>query len=76
MMSDGTIHYNHEPEYHGNPVGDGKSLVTWHYGNDFEELLSEWSGLTVTTYVTRDRSLGIDGKFLEVFVMRKKLYPA
>ena len=77
MLEDGSIRHTHEPEYHGNPVGDGKSLVTWRYGNDFEKLLAEWSGLTVTTYITRDRSLGIDGEFIEVFVMRKnRVFPA
>jgi hypothetical protein len=52
-------------------VGDGRALVTWHYGDDFEHLLSQWSGLPVTTYVTRDKELGIDAKFNEAFVMRK-----
>lgn len=71
VSHDGSIIHLHEPEYHGNPVGDGKALVTWHYGDDFEYLLTMWSGLPVTTYVTRDRSLGIDAKFIEVFVMTK-----
>jgi SAM-dependent methyltransferase len=59
------------PEFHGNPVGDGRSLVTWDYGRDFEELFTAWSGGTTVTYVTRDRSLGLEGEFLEVFVNRK-----
>jgi SAM-dependent methyltransferase len=62
---------HHPPEYHGNPVGDGQSLVTWRYGDDFEFLLSQWSGLPVTTYTTRDWTLGIDAVFNEVFVMKK-----
>jgi len=69
--SSGEVTHLFEPEYHGNPVGDGKALVTWHFGDDFEYLLSRWSGLPVTTYVTRDRELGIDAKFNEVFVMYK-----
>jgi SAM-dependent methyltransferase len=71
LDSNGTITHLFPPEYHGNPVGDGRALVTWHFGDDFEYLLSEWSGLPVTTYVTRDKELGIDAKFNEVFVMRK-----
>jgi hypothetical protein len=67
----GEVEHAYPPEYHGNPVGDGKALVTWYYGDDFEFLLSEWSGLPVVTYVTLDRSLGIDAKHIEVFVMRK-----
>jgi SAM-dependent methyltransferase len=68
----GEVEHIHPPEYHGNPVGDGKALVTWYYGNDFENLLSQWSGLPVVTYVTLDRSLGIDAKHIEVFVMTKR----
>ena len=71
LDEDGVIRHIFEPEYHGNPVGDGRSLVTWRYGSDFESLLSLWSGLCVTSYVTRDRSLGIDAEFNEVFVMTK-----
>lgn len=69
----GVIKHLSPPEYHGNPVGDGYALVTWHFGNDFECLLSLWSGLPVTTYVTHDRDLGLDAKFNEVFVMTKPI---
>lgn len=65
------IEYLHDPVYHGSPVGDGKALVTWDYGDDFEALIGRWSGGVTTTYVTRDRSLGIDGEYIEVFVTRK-----
>ena len=57
--------------YHGNPVGDGRVLVTWDYGDDFESLLAGWCGAPTATFVTRDRRLGIDGEFIEVFVTRK-----
>lgn len=69
----GEIEFLHPPEYHGNPVGDGRSLVTWYYGDDFETLLTKWSGLPTTTYVTRDRNLGIDAEFIEVFLTRKTI---
>ncbi len=70
-MVAGSVEHMLEPEYHGNPVGDGRALVTWDYGDDFEELISNWSGFSATTYMTRDRSLGLDGEYLEVFVIRK-----
>lgn len=70
-ISDGKIEYIKEDIYHSNPVGDGKALVTWDYGDDFEYLINGWSGLSVATYVTRDRNLGIDAEFIEVFVARK-----
>jgi SAM-dependent methyltransferase len=66
----GVVHLM-EPEYHGNPIGDGRALVTWDYGDDFEQYLLAWCGYPTITYVTRDRSLGLDGEFLEVFVTRK-----
>jgi hypothetical protein len=57
--------------FHGNPVGDGRVLVTWDYGDDLESLFAGWCGAPTVGHVTRDRRLGIDGEFLEVFVTRK-----
>lgn len=69
--SNGDIEYTHEAQYHGNPIGDGKSLVTWDYGSNFEQLYANWTNCSVTTYITRDRNLGLDGEYLEVFVAQK-----
>lgn len=60
-----------EPMYHGNPVGDGRALVTWDYGDDFEVQIWDWCGYPTITYVTRDRALGLDGEYPEVFVTHK-----
>lgn len=60
-----------EPEYHGNPIGDGRSLVTWYYGDDFESLIFNWTNCFTATYIIRDLSLGIDGEFMDVFVIKK-----
>ncbi len=70
-LNDGEVFYLKEAEYHGNPIGDGRSLVTWDYGDDFELLLHKWCGFPSVTYVTRDESIGVDGEYLEVFVTRK-----
>jgi SAM-dependent methyltransferase len=70
-LDDGTIVNLLEPQYHGNPIGDGRALVTWDYGDDFELYLWEWCGYPTVTYIVRDRQLGIDGEYLEVFVTRK-----
>ena len=67
----GEIEYLIPPQYHGNPIGDGRSLVTWDYGADFDDLASEWAGYLVSDYVIRDRKRGIDGEYLDVFVIRK-----
>jgi SAM-dependent methyltransferase len=71
LASTGEIEHLLTPEYHGNPIGDGRSLVTWDYGADFEDLLATWSGYLVSDYVIRDRARGIDGEYLDVFVMCK-----
>jgi SAM-dependent methyltransferase len=71
----GEVTHIREPEYHGNPVGDRRSLVTWDYGDDFELLMTRWTGYPVCTFVNRDAALGIDGEYLEVFVMRKTEEP-
>jgi hypothetical protein len=69
----GEIEYLHSPEYHGNPVGDGKALVTWLFGRDFDFLLAAWTGRPITVYQTRDRSLGLDAMYNHVFVASKPL---
>lgn len=66
-----SIEYILAPEYHGNPIGDGRALVTWDYGDDFESLIGQWTDSPTATYLTRDRSLGLDGEYLEVFVVKK-----
>ena len=70
-LVDGRVELLMEEVYHGNPIGDGRSLVTWDYGHDAEHLMGRWCGHPIVTYVTRDRQLGIDGEYLEVFVVRK-----
>jgi SAM-dependent methyltransferase len=71
LAEDGSVVHMLPEMYHGNPVGDGRALVTWDYGYDFEELLSDWSGSPVQTFRTRDHAKGIDAMFNEVFVIRK-----
>ena len=69
---DGIVHHLSE-EYHGNPVGDGRSLVVWNYGNDFEMLLASWLAdcACSCTIVNRQQSdLGIEGRYLHVVMIR------
>jgi SAM-dependent methyltransferase len=70
-LDEGQIRHLLEPQYHGNPIGDGRALVTWDYGDDFEVYLWAWCGYPTATYIVRDRALGLDGEYLEVFVTRK-----
>lgn len=62
-------------EYHGDPLAADRELVTWDYGDDFEGLAGRWCGLPTVTYVVRDRALGLDGEYLDVFVIRKPGQP-
>ena len=71
QSSDGAIEYLAEPEYHSNPIDEAGSLVTVHWGQDIGTIVARSSGLLTTIYVIVDRSLGIDGSFLEVLVSRK-----
>ena len=71
-MVNGLVEHIHEPVYHGNPIGNGQSLVTWDYGSDFDDLLGQWSDYCTSDLVIRDRSHGIDGEYLNVFVAAKK----
>ena len=69
--SDGSIEHLRPEEYHGNPIGDNKALVTYDYGYDFEQLLSRWAGTSVEVFHTLDRSRGIEAEFNEVFMIVK-----
>ncbi|WP_244482703.1 methyltransferase domain-containing protein [Mesorhizobium sp. Root102] len=69
--ADGSIEYIAEAEYHGNPVSDAGSLVTFHYGYDLAELTRQWSGMDVEVCRFHDHKHGIIGEFTEVYLARK-----
>lgn len=73
LRADGTVEHLHEEQFHGNPIGDSRALVTYDYGYDFEQLLSEWAGASVEAVHTQDRQRGLDADFNEVFVISKPL---
>lgn len=61
-----------EPEqYHGNPVGDGKSLVTVDWGFDICRHIFEASGLFTHIVHIDDLSKGIRAEYIEVLVTVK-----
>lgn len=71
LNNDGVIDYIHPADYHGNPVGDGRALVTWDYGADFDSLVSTWAQTTLCAYSTVDAFRGINDQYNEVFVTLK-----
>jgi SAM-dependent methyltransferase len=67
-LPDGGVELMAEAEYHGNPVDDAGSLVTFHYGYDFAGLISAWSGLDVEVMRFHDHHHGVIGDFTEVYL--------
>jgi hypothetical protein len=65
------IIYHKDPEYHGNPINDEGSLVTFHYAKDLAKMLSMWTKFDVEMIDQTDFRLGIAGEFLHAFVCQK-----
>ena len=71
VLEHGEVKLLEKAEYHGNPVSNEGSLVTRDWGLDFPGCIFQHGGLFTSVFVIRDRGLGIDGEFLEVFVSKK-----
>lgn len=71
LAADGQIQHLAEPEYHGNPIDNSGSLVTFHYGYDLHELIAQWTPFSVEIVRFHDRRSGIVAEFSEVLVCRK-----
>jgi SAM-dependent methyltransferase len=70
-VENGKIIHLLEPMYHGNPISEEGSLVTYDWGKDFCDVIFMASRMTTTIYLERNVDLGLDAEFLEVFVSRK-----
>ena len=60
-----------KPNYHKNPIDQQGSLVVTEWGSDLVDFISDCSGLTTTIIDPSDKRMGIEGKFLEIFISRK-----
>ena len=58
-------------QYHGNPVGDGRALVTVDWGFDICRHIFEASGLFTTILYIDDLSKGIRAEYIEILVTIK-----
>jgi|GEM_PF-726015 len=67
---DGVLEYLVAPVRYGAPDND-KYLLKWDFGLDFEALAGAWSGCPVSSVLVRDPHFGLDGEYLEVFILRK-----
>jgi SAM-dependent methyltransferase len=64
---DGTLNYiKNPPEYHGNPIDDAGSLVTYDYGYEIHELISEWTDFDVSITRYSNKTIGVIGEYTEV----------
>ncbi len=73
-LVDGEVTHYAEPQYHGNPVGDG-ALVTVDWGYDIADYLTFHSGLPTNLFTIDDLSAGIRAEYIEVVVSRKDQVP-
>jgi SAM-dependent methyltransferase len=69
--ADGMIEHLRAPDYHINPIDKSGSLVVTEWGSDLCDFIRNESGLETMVFDSRDRYLGIDGEFRDVFVSRK-----
>ena len=59
------------PQYHGNPVGDGRALVTVDWSYHIGSYLAEQSGLSVCVSTVNDLTNGIQDPFNTLIVAHK-----
>ncbi len=70
----GEITHILEPDYHGNPIDKEGSLVVYEYGCDIIEIMFNSLPMQKVkwTHVNkRDPAMGINGKFLDCFLLEK-----
>lgn len=70
-LKNGNIEYIEEPIYHLNPIDKNGSLVTIDYGRDFFDLIYRSSNMITMAIQIKDISMGINAKFIEVFISWK-----
>jgi hypothetical protein len=66
LGADGEIRHLMPAQYHGNPISDQGSLVTFHYGRDIVSLIAGWTPFSVEMVAFNDRFHGVVGEFTEV----------
>jgi len=69
---DDAVRHLEPPDFHANPIDPEGSLVATEWGADLREVIRAHGGLETSVHVIRDRRLGIDGDFRDVFVSRRR----
>ena len=70
-LENGAIRNLLPPEYHGNPVGDGRALVVTDWGYDICERIHRASGLFTHVIHIDDLHHGIRAEYIEILVTVK-----
>ena len=71
LLPDRTIRHYKKPEYHGNPVDPGGSLVTMDWGYDIAARIMSEAGMPSLVIQIDDVNSGIRAEFIEVIVSMK-----
>ena len=69
----GDIVHIEKPSYHGNPIGDGKSLVTVDWGFDICEHIFAYSGMFSKLIYIDNLDMGIRAEYNEVLISYKSI---
>lgn len=68
---DGSPNFLFEPEWHGNPVDEKGSPVTFHWGYDIKDFITNQTGAATEIIYIDDLKYGIRAEFIEIIVMKK-----
>ncbi|MEM7356882.1 MAG: class I SAM-dependent methyltransferase [Acidobacteriota bacterium] len=71
-LPDDTIRHLKPPEYHGNPIDDSGSLVTFNWGYDIAHRIYQDSRLVTSIVHLDNLELGIRAEYIEVLVSMKR----
>lgn len=74
-LINGQVVYHQPAQYHGNPVGDGKALVTIDWGADIGAYLSHHGGMPFYVMRIDDMHVGVRDPHNAVLVGRKQSLP-
>lgn len=72
IIKDNEVIFLKEAEYHGNPIDNNGSPVSFHYGYDLSFLIQKWSKFNSTIVLIDDLSQGIRAEYNDVIIMRKE----
>jgi SAM-dependent methyltransferase len=67
----GEIIYYFPREFHGNPMSENGSLVTWHWGYDIVEYIYNAIGQNPIIIDTSNPEMGIEAEYTEVIMFKK-----